>query len=408
MIVFLVGAVQFVNILDFMMVAPLGPDFSLALGMPVSHIGYVGGAYTVSASVAGLVGSFFLDRFDRRKALAFCLTGLVIGTAAGGFATGFASLIAARLLAGAFGGPATSLAFSVIADVIPPERRGKAMGAVMGAFAVASVAGVPAGLELARLGGWRLPFFAVAGLGLVLTALAVRLLPPLTGHLALHKHGPGDPGLLHLLRQRTVQYSYLMTAVAMMGGFIVIPNIPAYLLQNLDYPRDQLSLLYLVGGIVSFITTRSGGHLVDRFGSFRVGLFASALLTGLLYSGFILPSPALPIMAIFAGFMLCMGLRNVAYNTLTTKVPSPESRARFMSIQSAVQHFASAAGAFLSAKLLTENADHELVGMPIVGWMSVAMAVALPPLLRTVERHVKRRTATSIPMGANQERPSLE
>ena len=52
-IVFLVGAVQFVNILDFMMVMPLGPDFSRALGIPTSHLGYIGGAYTAAASVAG-------------------------------------------------------------------------------------------------------------------------------------------------------------------------------------------------------------------------------------------------------------------------------------------------------------------------------------------------------------------
>ncbi len=42
----LVGAVQFVNILDFTIVMPLGPDFSRALGIPSSNIGYVtAGAY---------------------------------------------------------------------------------------------------------------------------------------------------------------------------------------------------------------------------------------------------------------------------------------------------------------------------------------------------------------------------
>ena len=38
-------------------------------------------------------------------------------------------------------------------------------------------------------------------------------------------------------------------------------------------------------------------------------------------------------------------------------------RARFMSLQSAVQHLASAAGAFLAAHMLSERADHSLVGM---------------------------------------------
>src|SRR5437867_2236444 len=184
-IVFLVGAVQFVNILDFMIVMPLGPDFAKALGIPASHLGYIGGSYTAAASVAGLVGTLFLDRFDRRKALAVSMLGLVLGTLAGGFATGMGTLMAARVLAGMFGGPATSLSFSVIADVVPAERRGRAMGAVMGAFSVASVLGVPAGLELARQGGWRLPFFAVAGLGALVAAGAVFLLPPLRAHLSL-------------------------------------------------------------------------------------------------------------------------------------------------------------------------------------------------------------------------------
>src|SRR6185369_10529728 len=106
LIVFLVGAVQFVNILDFMMVMPLGPDFARALGIHTSNLGIVGGSYTAAAAIAGLVGALFLDRFDRRKALAVAMLGLVTGTAAGGFAVDLRSLVAARVLAGAFGGPA--------------------------------------------------------------------------------------------------------------------------------------------------------------------------------------------------------------------------------------------------------------------------------------------------------------
>jgi len=149
-LLFLLGAVQFINLIDFMMVMPLGPDLAEALGIPSAHLGYIGGSYTAAAAVSGIVGSLFLDRFDRRKALAVAMAGLVLGTLAGGFATGMGTLLAARVLAGVFGGPATSIALSIIADVIPPERRGKAMGAVMGAFSVASVLGVPMGLELAR------------------------------------------------------------------------------------------------------------------------------------------------------------------------------------------------------------------------------------------------------------------
>src|SRR5690606_10505188 len=175
--------VQFVNILDFVIVMPLGPDFAAALGIPTSLVGVVGGSYTAAAALAGLAGSLFLDRYDRRSALGLAMLGLMLGTAAGGLANGHAGLLAARIVAGLFGGPATSIALAIIADSVPPERRGKAMGAVMGAFAVASVLGVPAGLELARLLGWRAPFFAVAALSLLVTVGVLWRLPPLREHL---------------------------------------------------------------------------------------------------------------------------------------------------------------------------------------------------------------------------------
>jgi predicted MFS family arabinose efflux permease len=72
-VLLLLAAVQFVNIVDFMMVMPLGPDFSAELGIPNAQLGLVGGSYTAAASIAGLAGATFLDRFDRRKALAVTL-----------------------------------------------------------------------------------------------------------------------------------------------------------------------------------------------------------------------------------------------------------------------------------------------------------------------------------------------
>src|SRR5712691_772040 len=320
-IVLLVAAVQFVNILDFVMVMPLGPDFAAALGIPASKLGLIGGSYTAAAAFSGLAGSFFLDRFDRRPALGIAMLGLVLGTALGSAATGLPSLMAARLLAGFFGGPATSLSFSIIADVVPPQRRGKAMGMVMGAFSIAAVLGVPAGLELARRLGWRAPFLGVAGLGLLVACFAVFYLPPLRGHLVARHRVPepggggtvkSDVSLKHLLRQRNVLLSWAMTFLVMSAGFIVIPNISAYVQMNLVYPRARLGLLYLYGGVVSFFSTQIAGRLVDRFGSFRVGSAGTLLLTFAIWAGFIAFPPLLPVPGIFIVFMMAMAFRNVA------------------------------------------------------------------------------------------------
>jgi predicted MFS family arabinose efflux permease len=391
-IVFLVGAVQFINILDFVMVMPLGPDFARALGFEASNIGMVGGAYTAAACISGLIGAVFLDRFDRRAALAVCMAGLIAGTAAGGFATGLPSLMAARVIAGAFGGPATSISMAIVADAIPAERRGKALGAVAGAFAVASVLGVPAGLLLADRWDWRAPFFAVAGLGVIVAAAALALLPAFRGHLGASKE---EAPFADLVRKPAVLFSWAMTASAMLASFSIIPNLASYFQFNLDYPRADLSRLYLVGGTLSFFATRFVGRLVDRFGSFRVGTAGTLWFMGVLYAGFVAPVRGLPVepmvMALFLGFMLSNSLRGVPLNALASRVPAPAERARFMSIQSAVQHLASSLGAFVSSFVLRELPGHQLEGLPRVAAFSMGFAALFPFLAWAVETRVAPR-----------------
>ncbi|WP_163998142.1 MFS transporter [Pyxidicoccus caerfyrddinensis] len=389
-VVFLIGAVQFVNILDFVMVMPLGPDFAKGLGIAASHIGTIGGAYTAAASVAGLVGGYFLDRFDRRKALAVSMMGLVLATAAGGLATGLTTLLLARVAAGIFGGPATSLSLSIIADLVPVERRGRALGAVMGAFSIASIAGVPLALWLAEWGNWRTPFLVVAGLGLLVAAGAIFYLPPVRGHLE-----SGRPvntvGVWELLSRGDVQLSYLMTAVVMMASFVMVPNISSFVQQNLGYPRESLGFAYFVGGLVSFVTLRVAGPLVDKHGAFVVGSVGSVLAVVSTYVGFVNYPRWLPVPVLFMAFMLSMGMRNVAYNTLTSRVPENPVRARFMSLQSAIQHMAAAVGAFVSVQMLTDLPDGTLGGMSQVAGLSIVMTLAVPPILRVVERRVRSR-----------------
>jgi predicted MFS family arabinose efflux permease len=386
--VFLIGAVQFINIWDFVMVMPLGPDFARALGIPLSRLGLIGGAYTAAAAVAGVLGSTFLDRFDRRPALAVAMTGLVLGTLAGGLAWNFESLLAARFLAGAFGGPATSLSLSIIADAVPPERRGKAMGAVMGAFSVASVVGVPLSLQLSIWGGWRLPFLGVGGLGLAVTAAVAASLPGLRAHLVRRGEGDSPPGRLF---RPLVLTSYAMTAITMASGFLVIPNISAYVQVNLGLPRNQLQWVYFIGGLVSFVTLRLVGRLVDRFGSFRMGTVAVLLLAVAFDMMFVHVPHRTPVMGLAIFLFFALSARNVAYNTLASKVPEPEERARFMSLQSAVQHLASALGASLSSHVLYVQPDGRLGNVPMLGRMAIALTLLLPVLLFLVERAVRRR-----------------
>jgi predicted MFS family arabinose efflux permease len=387
-LVFLIGAVQFINTLDFLMVMPLGPDFAAALGIESSELGLIGASYTAAAAVAGLAGAMFLDRFDRRRALVVALVGLIVGTAAGGLATGRVGLMAARVVAGACGGPATALALAIVSDAVAPERRARALGAVMSSFAVVSVIGIPAGLELARLGGWRAPFFTVAALAAVVTVAIATMLPPQRAHLA---PGLSLPAIRfrEVLRRRVVQLALTATATGVIANFALIPNLSAYFQLNRGYPRDELGLLYLAGGAISFATMRSAGWLADRHGAPAITLGGATAYAVVLLCGLIYPIEAIPVLAIFVGFTVAQGFRFVPMQALSSRIPVPAERARFLSAQSAVQYLAQTTGAMLGAQLLSEHSDGSLANMDHVAWFALTMAFVHAALGHAVDRRVR-------------------
>lgn len=390
-IIFLVAAVQFVNFVDFMMVMPLGPDFAEALGISLSQLGVVGASYTFAAFVSGLLGTLFLDRFDRRSALLVCLVGLVGGTALGGFAQGLPSLIAARMVAGAFGGPAAALGFAIVSDVVAPERRGRAMGALMGAFSASAVLGVPVGLELAHRWGWKAPFFTLAAVGLVLGVMAAGMLPPLRQHLiyrAQQVHSPLKE-MIDLFLSRKVQLAAFTQFCTMAAGFLLVPNLAAYVQYNAGYPRDGMGTLYLCGGAISFFAMRLAGNSVDRFGVFPVILIITAALIANLVEGFLFGAPMLPVLPMFLLFMTCQTMRNVSVQSITTKVPLPRERARYQSLLTAVQHLATASGAFASTLFLVEVPGPRLAGIPGLTATAIGLSLCVPLGIALLDRRLR-------------------
>lgn len=378
-----------------MMIVPLGPDLVASLGVKNSEAGLVGGTYTFAAAIAGIFGSFFLDRFDRKKALLFSIVGLSVGTLLGGIANSFAFLIATRVVAGLFGGPATSLALSIVSDVVPAERRGKAMGSVMGAFTIASIFGVPLGLELARIGGWRLPFLFL-GVAIFASAFfALKWLPSLREHLS------GRPTEFSFkFFNKNVLLALCAVGFSLFGSFLIIPNFSAYFQFNLGFQRTQLGALYFVGGVLSFLGMQLAGRSADRFGSFKVSLVSSILIGFFTVFGyFMFPSPLSP-WVIFVGYMMFTSARGVSITSLSSAVPSSRERARFMSIQSAIQHIASAVGAFGAAKILSTGESGALVGMPTVAAISAVFVVSVPLFVYALEKNMGRRSRSAHPKAA--------
>jgi predicted MFS family arabinose efflux permease len=258
------------------------------------------------------------------------------------------------------------------------------MGVIQSVSAVASVFGVPAGLELARLGGWRTPFFTLAALGAVVTAVVMSMLPPQRAHLSVQ-----PAPLREMLSQPVVRLALTGVAIGMIAHYTLVPNLSAYVQFNRGYPRDQLGQLYMIGGVLVFAAARFIGWLADRYGAPPVTMFGTMLYAAVLIFGFIYPMNAIPVLVIFAGFMISSGFRFLPMLALLSHVPAPHERGRFMSTLSLVQSIAAAIGAMLGAQILTEHPDGSLAGIDGVAWLAIAMTFVYAALGYVIARRVR-------------------
>src|SRR5437867_856865 len=150
LVLLVLAAVHFANVMDFMIVMPLGPQYQKDLHITPQEFGWLVSVYGFSSSLSGLLAAWFLDRFDRKRTLLALYGGFTVATLLCAASGNYYFLLAARGLAGVFGGVMASTVLAVVGDLFADARRGRAMGVVMSSFSVASIAGIPAGLFLAE------------------------------------------------------------------------------------------------------------------------------------------------------------------------------------------------------------------------------------------------------------------
>ena len=386
LLLLVLAAVQFTHIVDFVLIMPLGPVYQDQLEVSAQQFGLVVAAYTASAFVAGLCASFFLDRFDRKKALLTLYTGFVAGTFLCAVADSYLLLLAARTVAGAFGGVSAAVVLAIVGDAFPDARRGTAMGVIMSAFSAASIVGVPLGLHLADVLGWQAPFAALAGLSACVLVLAAAVLPPLRGHLGRRREEAA--AFVAVLADPNHLKAFALTAVLVLSTFMMWPFLPIYLEHNVGLRQDQLKFVYLCGGLATLVTLTLFGWLSDRFGKLRVfrllalaTLGPIALVTNLPY-GLAIPL----VLVLTTALMVASTGRMVPATALITATSVPRYRGSFMSLNAAVQHLASAVAAGLGGLFLTqENKNAPLIGFAVLGLVACAwtlVGLVLAGLLR--------------------------
>lgn len=373
----LLTGVQFVLILDYMMLMPLAPQLMREAGLDPSSFSRLVSAHTLCAALAGFAAAFALDRFERKRALVFALVGFTAGGILCCLAEGFSSLLTGRAVCGVFMGLAGAALFAILSDAIPLARRGTALGIVMSAFALAAVIGVPAGLVVGQRFGWALSFLPQTVIGALLIAFASRM-PEMRGHLA---HGkPSWPASAKkvgdLLFTRGRFPAFLFVFCLILGHFSVNPFLFPSFVSNAGLPESWLPLTYLVAGLVSIVASLVSGRLADRFGIRKTFAVFLVISLAALVNVTSLGSSSLPfILGTTAFFFFFLTARMTPAVALVTSTAPAERRGALMGLTGAFQSLAIAAGSAVAGATVERSADGGLLHYDRVGWFAVVFSL---------------------------------
>ena len=370
------AGIQFTHILDFMIMMPLGPQFTALFGISNAQFGLLVSAYTLSAGFSGLMAATYIDRFGRKQLLLSMYSLFGLATLACAFAPDYVWLMVARVAAGLFGGVLSALSQTIVADVIPFERRGRAMSVVMTSFSVSTVAGVPLGLFLAAHFNWHAPFVGIAALVGLLALGAWQTLPRLDAHLYHPERVSVWRGIGQVLAEPNHLKAFAVSGLMMFAAFSVIPYITIYLQTNAGMQAAEVPWIYLCGGLATLLSARYFGRLTDRVGKVRmfqrlalavtVPLMATTLSQGL---------PLWGLLAISTLFFTVMSGRMIPGMAMISSAVEPRLRGTFMTLNSAVQSASMGLAALVAGLIIGRDAQGQLTLYWVAGLLGVVASL---------------------------------
>ncbi|WKK21560.1 MFS transporter [Streptomyces olivoreticuli] len=167
--------------MDGFIMTGLLSDISGDFDVSLSLAGQLVTAFTLCYALAAPVCTAVLSSKPAKLVLLGALLVFTLGNGLSALSSSYPLLLVARAIAGIGAGIYMPMAATTAAALVEPEQRGRALGLVLGGLSIGTVLGMPAGLALAHLFGWRLTLWAVTGLGLLALIGIGILLPELPG-----------------------------------------------------------------------------------------------------------------------------------------------------------------------------------------------------------------------------------
>lgn len=261
----------FICIMTETLPAGLLPETSAGLHISPALAGQMVTAYAIGSLSGAIPLTLVTQRWRRRKVLLLAIIGFMVFNSITAFSTYYGATLAARYGAGAAAGLAWALLAGYARRMVTRAQQGRALAIAMVGTPIALSLGVPAGTWLGAVVGWRVAFWIMSGLTILLIAWVLAKVPDFPG--AAHyerlpfRHVLGMPGVRSVLGvvmawmlAHNVLYTYIVPFVTSAG---------------LAGQADRILLLFGVAALAGiWLTSRTVDHALRLSVLLSLAMFA--------------------------------------------------------------------------------------------------------------------------------------
>ncbi|UJL46796.1 MFS transporter [Virgibacillus sp. NKC19-16] len=356
---FVVGMVELIigGILDLVAV-----DLDVSLGQAGLLITIFSLIFAIAAPILLIVTA----KIERKRLTLISLLVFLLGNIVSAISPSYSVLFMGRIITALSGSLLIILCLTMAANIVKPAYRGRAIGIVTMGVSGSLVLGVPIGLMLGNVFGWRAPFVFIA----VLTLFSI------TGVYFLMEKVAPKPSVplrkqLATLKNRKIFFAHLTTFLFLAGHATLYTYLTPFAKTTMGLEGTWVSVIYLIFGIAAVSGGAIGGTLSDQIGSKRMILTAMVLfgiaIFSITYTTFALP--------IFLVSLVFWGMGNWAITPAMQSYlieTSPETSDIQQSLSNSALHFGIAFGSFVGG-IVVEQASVEVT--PIFGGLFVIIAL---------------------------------
>ncbi len=240
---------------EFIVVGIL-PDIASDLSISLTMAGNLISLFALAYAVGTPFITALCSPYNRYHVLLILAIIFILGNILCCVATNYTILISARIITAIVSGALLSISMTFSADIASPTNQPKVISWIFSGFSIASVFGVPIGTVVSQMFNWRLTFFFISAISLVVLLMLWHYLP---------NTGIGKKSNIlqqfTLLKSPRIQLGMIMVITGAAASYVFYTYITPILQENLHLSTSAVSLFLSVFGIATIISNLLSGRI---------------------------------------------------------------------------------------------------------------------------------------------------